>query len=581
VVSGLAKGLVRRAVPAPLWARLKELRKARRNAARVQEEARLRSEWQTRLLAADPALRPVSAHEAAMIGRRVDAFTAAGAAEDHLRAVVGAADAAGIGYFMVPGKSPLRHVVGLLAADRPAFLAALRERSEGAARYLAKPEPGASDEIVGDPVGIGAGPLPKRIANARALRFGSLLLGPADQLLSGLELGCDVEFWDEADAMAGEARFLRRQETLRVRIPPSMFAGAWVAPRGNAVADVLPAEARVPAHRQIGERKYETFAPFNRRLVDEVDFPIDAVYMWVDGDDPEWAAQRARYAGGDAPQHLSGASCYVSRDELKYSLRSLHAFAPFIRNVYLVTAGQTPHWLDTEAPGIRVVDHAEIFADPSVLPVFNSQAIEAQLHRIPGLADRYLVLNDDTFFRRPVPPTKYFHGNGIALLPFSPAQIGLGRPRTEEPAPSSAGKNVRALLEADFDRFITSKFKHVPHPQIRAVAEELEERYAEEVAATTASRFRAPDNINFATALHHHYAMFTGRAVPGNFRLRYIDVTAPTAPEHLAELEADRKVDSFCLNDIDTNEGNAAQVDALVRGFLERMFPFPSPFEKA
>ncbi|RRR95500.1 stealth conserved region 3 domain-containing protein, partial [Glycomyces terrestris] len=231
--------------------------------------------------------------------------------------------------------------------------------------------------------------------------------------------------------------------------------------------------------------------------------------------------------------------------------------------------------------GVRIVDHAEIFADPSVLPVFNSQAIEAQLHRIPGLSDRYLVLNDDTFFRRPATPSTFFHANGIIRLPFSPAQIGLGRPRAEEAAPSSAGKNVRALLEADFGRFIASKFKHVPHPQIRAVAEELEERYAEEVRATTASRFRAPDNINFATALHHHYALFTGRAVPGAFRLRYIDVTAPTAPERLAELEADRSVDTFCLNDVDTNEENAARVDALVRGFLERMFPFPSPWEQS
>jgi hypothetical protein len=580
VVSGAVKSVAKRVLPASAWARLKTFRKTRRDAARDRGEAMQRSAFQARLLAADRSLRPVEVDGVALVGRRVDAFTAVAASEAHLLAVVTAAEAAGLGYFLVPGKSPFRHVVGLRGTDRAPFLAALAERAAGTPLYLAKPEPGASDGIVGGPAAAGT-QLPRRIANARVLRAGELLLGPDDQLLSGLELGCDVEFWDDADELKGDPKFLRRQEKLKVRIPPSMFAGAWVAPRGNNVSDVLPAEARIPAHRVIGERKFETFAPFNRRLVDEVDYPIDAVYMWVDGDDPAWAAERAKYIGGDAPQHLSGASCYVSRDELKYSLRSLHAFAPFIRNVYIVTAGQTPHWLDTEAPGIRVVDHSEIFADPSVLPVFNSQAIEAQLHRIPGLSDRYLVLNDDTFFRRPVPPTKYFHGNGIALLPFSPAQIGLGTPRAEEPAPSSAGKNVRALLEADFGRLITSKFKHVPHPQIREVAEELEERYAEEVRITTASRFRAPDNINFATALHHHYAMFTGRAVPGAFRLRYIDVTSPDAPGHLAELEADRTTDSFCLNDIDTNDDNAARVDALVRGFLDRMFPFPSPYEKS
>lgn len=580
MVRGSVKRMVKRVLPAPVLARLKAFLKARRDAARVRDEARLRADCQARLLAADSAFRPVEIRGAALVGRRVDAFASAEVAEDHLRAVVGAADAAGIGYFTVPGKSPLRHVVGLLSRDRAAFLTSLRECSAGTARYIGKSEAGSADGIVGGPAAAAA-ELPKRIANAKVLRVGEFLLGPADQLLSGLELGCDVEFWDEADDLEDDPKFLRRQKKLRVSVPPAMFAGAWVAPRGNDVADVLPAEVRIPARRMIGERKYDTFAPFNRRLADEVDFPIDAVYMWVDGGDPVWAARFAEYADARSPQHLGGASCYISRDELKYSLRSLHAFAPFIRNIYLVTDGQTPDWLDPEAPGVRVVDHAEIFADPSVLPVFNSQAIEAQLHRIPGLSDRYLVLNDDLFFRRPVSPSLYFHGNGMALLPFSPAQIGLGVPCAEEPAPSSAGKNVRALLEADFGRFIAAKFKHVPHPQIREVAEELEERYAEEVAAAAASRFRTPDNINFATALHHHYAMFTGRAVPGTQRLRYVDVTAPDAPAHLAALEADQAVDTFCLNDIDTNEENAERVDAMVRGFLERLYPFPSPYEKA
>ncbi|MEU5874824.1 stealth family protein [Glycomyces sp. NPDC047369] len=573
------KGLVKRAVPAPLWERLRLLRRSLKTGSRGRREARAAARTQDRLLAADPGLRAVEADGLPLVGRVVDAFTGADAAEAHLVDVVGAAEAAGVGYFLVRGKSHLRHVVGLRSADRAAFLAEMRRRFGSSEYYVGRPEGGVSNEFAAGPFPF-AGDLPGRVANAKVLRFGRLLLGPQGQLLSGLELGCDVEFWDEADALGNDPKFLARQEKLKVRIPPAMFAGAWVAPRANEVADVLPAEARVPAHRVVGERKFDTFEPFDRKLVDEVDFPVDAVYMWVDGDDPVWAAKRAGYLGEGVSKIASAASNFVSRDELKYSLRSLHAFAPYIRNVYIVTAGQTPHWLDPEAEGVRIVDHSEIFADPSVLPVFNSQAIEAQLHRIPGLSDRYLVLNDDTFFRRPSTPSNFFHANGIIRLPFSPAQIGLGRPQAEEAAPSSAGKNVRALLAADFDRFIASKFKHVPHPQIRTLAEELEERYADEVRTTTASRFRAPDNINFATALHHHYALFTGKAVPGAFRLQYIDVTAPTAPERLAELEADRSTDTFCLNDVDTNEANAARIDALVRGFLERMFPFPSPWEK-
>ncbi|HEU5128882.1 MAG TPA: stealth family protein [Glycomyces sp.] len=576
------KRIARRTIPAPLWARLKAARKARRAAARARLDAERLARCHTRLLRANPALRSFTAEGRTLVGVPVDSFTAAEAAEEHLRTVVGVAEAAGIEYFLVRGRTHLRHVVGLRHADKDAFLAAMRERFGDAELYVGKPEPGLGDGFTAGPVPVGVEALPKKVAASRTLRFGRYLLGPAGQLLAGPELGCDVEFWQTGEELLADPKFERRQERMRVRIPPAMFAGALVAPRANDVADVLPEDARIPADRIVGERKYATFAPFNRRLVNDVDFPIDAVYMWVDGEDPEWMALRDRHLGvnGDSPAHMSGPSCYISRDELKYSLRSLHAFAPFIRNVYIVTAGQTPAWLDTDAPGIRVVDHAEIFADPSVLPVFNSQAIEAQLHRIPGLSDHYLVLNDDTFFGRPVAPQQFFHSNGIAQLPFSPAQIGLGEPHIDEAAPSSAGKNVRRLLEADFDRFIASKFKHVPHPQLRKLAVELEERYADEVAATTASRFRDPGNINFATALHHHYALFTGKGVPGRYRLQYIDVTADTAAERLAELSEQREADTFCLNDVNTTPERANAIDAMVRGFLEDFFPFPSPYEK-
>ena len=44
----------------------------------------------------------------------------------------------------------------------------------------------------------------------------------------------------------------------------------------------------------------------------------------------------------DVSEQAANDSRYASRDELRYSLRSLHAFAPWVRHVYLVTADQVP-----------------------------------------------------------------------------------------------------------------------------------------------------------------------------------------------------------------------------------------------
>lgn len=534
------------------------------------------------LLAADPALSAFERDGATLVGRRVERFTAAEAAEANLRLVVDTAEAAGLDYFLIPGTAPQRHVVGLRKADKKAFLEAMRERHGDTELYVART--GRTDRVTAGPALYAEGALPKEVKHSQVLRYGRFLLDPAGGFLGGLEYGCDVEFWADGDDFTAHPDFERRRHRLRVYIPPVMFDGAWVAPRPNPVSDVLPAEARVAATAAVGERKHPTFAPFTRKRVDEVDFPVDAVYMWVDGADPAWEAERRRHLDGGAGEsaghaHLSGASRYTDRDELRYSLRSLHTFAPFIRNVFIVTAGQTPEWLDTAAPGVRVVDHAEIFADPSVLPVFSSHAITTQLHRVPGLADHYLILNDDVFFGQPSRAEQFFHANGIARVPFSSMQIGLGEARAEDSAPNSAGRNVRRLLEADFGRTTTAKFKHVPLPQLRQVAFEAEERYAEAVAATARSRFRDPADIEFSGLLHH-YALLTGRAVPGTFKLGYVDVAEPDAAERLDALAEGRDTEFICVNDVDTPPEREAEVDATVRGFLDRYFPFPSPYER-
>src|SRR5690606_39416404 len=92
----------------------------------------------------------------------------------------------------------------------------------------------------------------------------------------------------------------------------------------------------------------------------EVTEPIDVVYTWVDGADPEWNRQRAEALG--APNNgvtMAPAADHEARfrshDELRYSLRSLEMYAPWVRRVHIVTAGQVPYWLDTSHPRVNLV----------------------------------------------------------------------------------------------------------------------------------------------------------------------------------------------------------------------------------
>ena len=99
---------------------------------------------------------------------------------------------------------------------------------------------------------------------------------------------------------------------------------------------------------------------------------------------------------------------YRDSDELRYSLRSLMRYAPWIRHVYIVTDNQIPNWLNLRHPRVSIISHTDIFPNRSHLPVFSSPAIETHLHRIKGISKRFIYFNDDVFLGADVLPDDFF-----------------------------------------------------------------------------------------------------------------------------------------------------------------------------
>ncbi|MEU6666593.1 stealth family protein [Streptomyces sp. NPDC046727] len=569
-----------------------------------------------RLRAAVPGLRRVACGPVRLYGRTVAGYTAADAAAADLELVCGLLEAAGVPYFLVPaeqGPGVPRPVVGVEESYRGAVLARARQHFARSAGYVGAVGP---DGAVTRAVLWADGKLPRALRGAPVLRTGVLRLGPGGQVLGGPESGCDIEFWRYGRELGGDPAYLTVPGT---RLQDD-FGPALVAPRRNAVSEVLPAtawQAAVPGAGQqpgaesgvaagqwsevsaeqcptvpaeppsaaVAERRrgVPTFAAFAEPGIDQVCFPVDAVYTWVDGDDPAMAVKRrAHQVLSDnviAPRE-TGASRYTSHDELKYALRSLEMYAGFVRHVYLVTDSQIPAWLDPDAPGLTVVDHRDILP-ADALPVFNSHAIESRLHHIPGLSEHYLYFNDDVFINRAVRAEHFFHGNGIARIPLSPLKLGVGAPHPLEPAPNSAGKNAREVIRRFHGRYVTHKSLHTPHPQLMSVMREMESLGIEELERTAYSRFRSTADVAPASTLHHHWAIATGRAVPADYRFRYVQLGTPDMRRRLARLAAGEDVDFFCLNDVDTAPADRAAAQTAIRAFLERKYPFQSRFERA
>lgn len=467
------------------------------------------------------------------------------------------------------------HIEFVEAPRLSAFRPSLIVRRGAAARVLEALQRGLPpvDGWTVRPEDVHDAPLGSRGAQRRPDRTARVVChrtvaAPTGRTLTTDDQTIAVELWDElddgtpdGDGAAYPPGTLRRRRIRRDALVEHLAPETW---RG-AIAD--DSTLRLPADH-----------------LWRVTEPVDLVYTWVDGDDPAWrrsmlAARDGVAADEVAPSALAE-SRFTSRDELRYSLRSVEYYASWFRRIHLVTDGQVPAWLDTDHPRITVVDHRDIFTDPDALPVFNSHAIESQLHHIDGLSDRYVYLNDDVFFLRPTDPELFFEGNGIAR--FFPSIVPLDiRPAAAGDLPvMSAAKHGRDHLIARHGRTVTHRFQHTPHPQVRAVLEELEAEVPDLFASVSASRFRHPDDVSIASSLHHHEAYARGRAVPGALSYQYIDLASPDRGVRLDRAARRTDLDVLCLNESTIDPADAPLIADEVGRFLRDRFPVPSSFEK-
>lgn len=438
-------------------------------------------------------------------------------------AVTRALRTAGVPYFAVRGRACGPAVVAVPAAQRrracrvlarlcrvrPAYVTVVVAGAGGGRAADRTGEGGAAgggatgDGAEGGGVGSYARFVPgyepgvwQQLEKADVLRLTWFRTEPGRRLVIGTDSGCDIEFWHrDTGGEGGEG------------------GDRLLAPRPGRVADSVPAGAPTVKMTDrgswgCGRITLRTREEFARPLPDDVTYPVDAVYTWADA-------------------------------ELRYALRSLATYAPWIRRVHLLTDAGAPPWLDTAHPGLTVVGHREVFADPTALPTANPRAVESQLHHIDGLAEHFLYFGDHLFLGAEAVPEDFFAANGLTKFFLSDAREPL---------------------------------RHAPHPLRRSVLAEIEREFTDRHAATAAHRVPCRDDLAIPGSLYPHYATHTGRAAAATLRYADVDPAASGAHAVLRGLLAarDRAVIRVA------GEAGASEV---LRSFLEAYFPVPSAYE--
>ena len=148
---------------------------------------------------------------------------------------------------------------------------------------------------------------------------------------------------------------------------------------------------------------------------------IDVVIPHVDGRAPGYAEACTRHTGGFVPCHLRDLG------ELRYVLRSIERHLPWVERPVIAVqdAGHLPGWLATDR--VRVIPHDAFVPEPH-RPTFHWATIAAHLFRIPDLAERFVIWEDDTLAGRDVAPSDLFGADGLPRLPpLAPIVPGLER----------------------------------------------------------------------------------------------------------------------------------------------------------
>ncbi len=311
-------------------------------------------------------------------------------------------------------------------------------------------------------------------------------------------------------------------------------------------------------------------------------YPIDLVYLWVDGNDPVWAAKKAQITGGvvDTNPENDAKGRYTNNDELKYALRSAEKHAPWIRKIFIITDNQQPDWLDTNHPKVEIIDHKDILP-AAALPCFNSSVIEYFLYKVPGLAEHFLFSNDDMFFNKDVSPDFFFGPEGYPIVRLKKKFLGRWNSSLKNLVGKKLGQYAQMVVDsAQKVAELTGKYySAVPHHNIDSYRksdykEAVEKVFAKEVNASQGHHVRTFGDLH--RSAFGYFALGTNKA-----HLQYVERTDTIrilvySHDFKARLETYSPT-LFCLND---NQKSTDEHRKAIAPFLEEIFPDKSSFEK-
>lgn len=322
---------------------------------------------------------------------------------------------------------------------------------------------------------------------------------------------------------------------------------------------------------------------------------MDFVILWVDDSDPLWKKEYEKYSLLETGERK--VVRFRDWENLHYWFRGVEKFAPWVDKIFLITADQTPKWINREHPKLRFVNHTE-YIPSELLPTFSSNTIEMFLHKIPDLSEQFVLFNDDFFIIDYIRPERFFikekpvdicvmnayDGAGVSSncmcnieiinKHFSQRKV-IRRFLSKWFSPNNGKKLIRTFLLVWWPHFVGFYEHHLPQPFLKSTLEEVWEKEGEAIYNSLRPHFRQKTNLT--QYLFRYWQLVSGNFICRNIYSNSIQLHEGNQEKALEMIKKQRK-NIVTINDSENIDFE--ETKAKLNKIFSLILPEKSSFEK-
>ncbi|KAJ3426245.1 hypothetical protein M0812_28697 [Anaeramoeba flamelloides] len=263
--------------------------------------------------------------------------------------------------------------------------------------------------------------------------------------------------------------------------------------------------------------------------------------------------------------------------ELQFSLRAVHKYLPWVNKIYVLVNSDTdyPYWINKEAPGkIIVYDRCTIIENPDHCPTSNSFAVFSALHKVEGLADKFILIDDDVFINQPLTPDYFFTEEGFPRVYQTHKKMQIYQ-------------DDREFTDIKRPKYKYTRFSHLPKPMRKDLIIKFHAEYPDYAKLVQSHKKRYKKlSEEFSMIYYEYFFEMKWLKAEDKSKAKFYQIPHKHTADITKEFEdiykelIDKHINTFnCNDDYSTNKETYLKQRKVLWDFYMKLYPETPDYE--